>query len=88
MTPYAIPTLADVSPRCTGAVRIQPVLAHYRSFAPAIVTDTSRRFQRWLTAIVDHPAVKATTSTDELYKDSYHRYAQNLPMTSQVREFA
>ena len=31
-------------------------------------------------------AVKKTTSDDELYLDSYERYAENRPNTSQVRD--
>jgi hypothetical protein len=35
-------------------------------------------------AIETNQHVQATTSTDELYHDSYERYAQNRPNTSQV----
>lgn len=66
------------------AVRLRPVLTHYRAFEPDLLTDKSRRFHQWLEAVQAHPAVKATTSTDQLYTDSYSRYSQNLPFTSQV----
>lgn len=33
-----------------------------------------------------HRSVKETTSGDELYLDSYERYAQNRPGTSQVQQ--
>lgn len=65
-------------------MRLRPVLTHYRGFEPELITDSSTRFHKWLKAIQAHPAVKATTSTDELYTDSYSRYSQNLPFTSQV----
>jgi hypothetical protein len=52
-----------------GAIRIHPVLAHYRQFSPPVVTDESRRFAKWLKAITEHSAVKATTSTEQLYID-------------------
>lgn len=37
-------------------------------------------------AIESAESVKKTTSGDELYLDSYERYAENRPNTSQVRE--
>lgn len=65
-------------------IRFEPVLKHYRGFWPSLVSDKSRRFSKWYEAIKAHPAVKATTSTDQLYTDSYHRYANNIPNLSQV----
>lgn len=35
-------------------------------------------------AIESNEAVQATTSTDELYIDSYERYAQNRPGISEL----
>jgi glutathione S-transferase len=35
-------------------------------------------------ATLEHPAFLATTSTDDLYRESYQRYAENRPNTSQV----
>jgi hypothetical protein len=37
-------------------------------------------------AIENNEAVQATTSTDELYTDSYERYAQNRPGTSELAD--
>ena len=37
-------------------------------------------------AVENAGPVKRTTSTDELYLDSYERYAENRPNTSQVRD--
>ncbi|KAH8080848.1 glutathione S-transferase [Filobasidium floriforme] len=68
------------------AIRFGPVLEHYRQFSPPVISDKSRRFVKWLDAIKSHPAVAATTSTDELYTDSYHRYAKNIPNLSQVAD--
>ncbi|KAJ5440907.1 Glutathione S-transferase/chloride channel C-terminal [Penicillium cf. griseofulvum] len=42
------------------------------------------RLASWVNAIETNQHVQATTSTDELYHDSYERYAQNRPNTSQV----
>lgn len=72
-------------PISQGAIRFEPVLKHYRGFWPPMVSDKSRRFAKWYEAIKAHPAVQATTSTDDLYTDSYHRYANNIPNLSQVR---
>ena len=61
-------------------VRIQKVLKPYRGFDP----PREDRWGKFYDAILTHEAVKATTSTDELYLDSYARYAENRPNTSQV----
>jgi glutathione S-transferase len=37
-------------------------------------------------AIDNERSVKMTTSTDELYLDSYERYAENRPGTSQLAD--
>jgi glutathione S-transferase len=37
-------------------------------------------------AIENNEHVKATTSTDDLYIDSYERYAQNRPNTSELAD--
>ena len=37
-------------------------------------------------AVENADPVKKTTSDDELYLDSYKRYAENRPNTSKVRE--
>jgi len=56
------------------------VLGHYREFQ----MPQGERFDAWLQRLFEHPAFKATCSTDELYIDSYERYAFNRPNTSQV----
>lgn len=61
-------------------VRIQKVLKPYRGFEP----EVAGRWGKFYTAILNHPTVAATTSTDDLYLDSYKRYAENRPNTSQV----
>ena len=53
-------------------VRLDKVLKPYRGWPDA---DEGSRWARWVQAIERHPAVVATTSTDELYLDSYERYA-------------
>ncbi|KAJ9120867.1 hypothetical protein QFC22_002802 [Naganishia vaughanmartiniae] len=68
------------------AIRFEPVLKHYRGFNPSLLSDKQRRFSKWYEAIKNHPAVAATTSTEELYTDSYHRYANNIPNLSQVAD--
>ncbi|PWN42878.1 glutathione S-transferase [Ceraceosorus guamensis] len=66
------------------AIRAGIVLKHYRGFD--MRADPNGRYEKWQSALLAHPAVKATTSTDELYLDSYARYAENRPNTSQVAE--
>jgi glutathione S-transferase len=53
-------------------LRFARVLAPYRGW-PA--PDPSSRWAKWLLALENEPAVRATTSTNELYLDSYERYA-------------
>ncbi|KAF7290923.1 Glutathione transferase [Mycena chlorophos] len=60
--------------------RASNVLKHYRAFE----MPEGERFRTWTTRIFENPAFKATCSTEELYLDSYERYAQNRPNTSQV----
>ncbi|KAJ7126447.1 glutathione S-transferase [Mycena crocata] len=60
--------------------RTHNVLKHYRGFDfPA-----GAKFNAWTNRLFNHPAFKATCSTEDLYIDSYQRYAQNRPNTSQV----
>ncbi|TBU56429.1 thioredoxin-like protein [Dichomitus squalens] len=61
-------------------LRATNVLKHYRGF----VWPESKEFQGYVERLLAHPAVKRTTSTDQLYLDSYERYAFNRPNTSQV----
>ncbi|KAF8166990.1 glutathione S-transferase [Pholiota molesta] len=60
--------------------RAKIVLTHYRGFQ----LPKGDRFTAWLERLFEHPAFKATCSTDQLYLDSYERYAFNRPNTSMV----
>jgi len=60
--------------------RMTNVLKHYRDFdLPAI-----SKISQWVVRLLEHPAFKGTSSTEDLYLDSYERYAHNRPNTSQV----
>jgi len=63
------------------AFRATNVLKHFRGFEPPAGDG---RYKRWSEAVFSHPAFAATCSTEELYLDSYARYAENRPNTSQV----
>ncbi|PWN19392.1 hypothetical protein BCV69DRAFT_251133 [Microstroma glucosiphilum] len=68
------------------AFRATNVLHHFRSLSlssPTLFPPNSR-YDRWTQAVFSHPAFLATTSTEDLYLDSYARYAENRPNTSQV----
>ncbi|EST07816.1 Glutathione S-transferase, N-terminal [Kalmanozyma brasiliensis GHG001] len=76
---------------CTVApwlFRATNVLRHFRGFEPEklLEGDVLERWNKWTGAVFGLDAFKATTSTDDLYLDSYVRYAQNRPMTSQVAD--
>ncbi|KAL8749155.1 MAG: hypothetical protein Q9199_007858 [Rusavskia elegans] len=62
-------------------VRMRRVLTPYRGWPEP---EAGSRWASWVDAIENNPHVKATTSTDDLYLDSYERYAENRPDTSQV----
>lgn len=64
-------------------VRLQKVLKPYRGWPEP---EPGSRWEKWVRAIEENQAVKNTTSDDQLYLDSYERYAENRPHTSQVRE--
>jgi glutathione S-transferase len=53
-------------------LRLGRVLKPYRGWPDP---EPGSRWNAWLTAIENDPSVKATTSGDELYLDSYERYA-------------
>ncbi|KAJ7498526.1 thioredoxin-like protein [Mycena latifolia] len=72
-------SLSDVMV-CPWIYRADNVLKHYRGFE----LPTGEKFGAWINRLFNHPAFKATCSTDNLYLDSYERYAQNRPNTSQV----
>jgi len=62
--------------------RVNNVLKHYRGFG----MPQTPKLQAWLNRLLEHPAVKSTCSTSDLYLDSYERYAFNRPHTSQVAD--
>lgn len=64
-------------------LRFTKVLKPYRNW-PDPVPNT--RWQVWMDAIAANEHVKCTTSNDELYIDSYERYAQNRPGTSMIAD--
>ncbi|KAI3476423.1 hypothetical protein L1887_61988 [Cichorium endivia] len=76
---------------CTVApwlYRATNVLRHFRGFEPKELLEPElfERWESWSSSVFEHEAFKATTSTDDLYLDSYVRYSQNRPMTSQVAD--
>jgi glutathione S-transferase len=62
-------------------VRLNKVLGPYRGWPEP---EEGTRWASWVHAIEQHPSVKSTTSDDGLYLDSYERYAENRPNTSQL----
>ncbi|KAF5366501.1 hypothetical protein D9757_012188 [Collybiopsis confluens] len=60
--------------------RSKNVLKHYRGFE----LPPGTKFNKWLDRLFQHPYFRRTCSTDDLYLDSYERYAFNRPNTSQV----
>lgn len=64
-------------------VRLEKVLKPYRGWP---TPEPGTRWEKFVRAVEEHDAVRRTTSDDELYLDSYERYAENRPNTSQVRE--
>ena len=64
-------------------LRLSRVLKPYRGWPDP---EEGSRWAAWVAAVEDHEAVKKTTSEDQLYLDSYARYAENRPGTSQVAE--
>jgi glutathione S-transferase len=64
-------------------LRLRRVLGPYRGWPEA---DEGSRWGKWIRAIEEEPSVKMTTSSDELYLDSYERYAENRPGTSMLAD--
>ncbi|KAK2626150.1 hypothetical protein QTJ16_004412 [Diplocarpon rosae] len=62
-------------------LRLNLVMKHYRAWPDP---QPNSRWGRWLDAVVKNEHVKSTTSLEELYIDSYERYAQNRPGTSEL----
>ena len=56
-------------------IRLNRVLKPYRGWPEP---DPQSRWAKWIDAIENDPSVKATTSTNDLYLDSYERYAGEL----------
>lgn len=64
-------------------VRLTKVMKHYRGWQDP---NPGSRWGRWLEAVETNEHVKNTTSLDELYIDSYERYAHNRPNTSELAD--
>ncbi|KAL4908278.1 hypothetical protein BDW74DRAFT_174965 [Aspergillus multicolor] len=62
-------------------VRLNRVLKPYRGWPDP---EAGTRWGAWVNAIEANEHVKATTSSHDLYLDSYERYAENRPNTSQL----
>ncbi|KAF8633812.1 hypothetical protein AX17_004354 [Amanita inopinata Kibby_2008] len=62
--------------------RADLVLKYYRGFE----LPRSRKFSAWIQRLFNHPAFKATCSTDDVYIANYEPYAYNRPNTSQVAD--
>ncbi|KAF2145350.1 uncharacterized protein K452DRAFT_283708 [Aplosporella prunicola CBS 121167] len=62
-------------------IRLNRVLKPYRGWPEP---EPGSRWAKWVEAIEKDESVQATTSSDELYLDSYERYAENRPDTSQL----
>lgn len=58
-------------------LRLRRVLKPYRGWPDA---EEGTRWASWVNAIETNEHVQATTSTDELYLDSYERYAGKCPL--------
>jgi len=63
-------------------VRMSKVLTPYRGWPE----PEPGRWEKWVRAVMESKSVLKTTSDDQLYLDSYERYAENRPNTSKVRE--
>lgn len=64
-------------------LRLKRVLGPYRGWPEP---EEGSRFKKWMDALEKEGSVKMTTSDDALYLDSYERYAENRPGTSQVAD--
>jgi glutathione S-transferase len=64
-------------------LRFKRVLGPYRGWPEA---QEGSRWKSWLDAVEGEESVKRTTSGDELYLDSYERYAENREGTSGVAD--
>lgn len=64
-------------------LRFKRVLKPYRAWPDA---QQGTRWKAWLDAVENDESVRATTSSDDLYVESYERYAENRPGTSQLAD--
>ncbi|TVY22249.1 Glutathione S-transferase [Lachnellula hyalina] len=64
-------------------IRLSRVMKHYRGWPDP---TPGSRWGRWMDAVENDEHVKNTTSLDDLYIESYERYAQNRPNTSQLAD--
>lgn len=64
-------------------VRLRRVLGPYRGWPEA---EQGSRWRRWVDALESERSISMTTSGDELYLDSYERYAENRPGTSMLAD--
>ncbi|KAH8808372.1 hypothetical protein F5884DRAFT_791986 [Xylogone sp. PMI_703] len=64
-------------------IRFSKVLKHYRGWPDP---SPGTRWALWMEAVENNEHVKNTTSLDDLYIDSYERYAQNRPNTSELAD--
>ncbi|EFW21395.1 glutathione transferase [Coccidioides posadasii str. Silveira] len=62
-------------------LRLSRVLKPYRGWPDP---EKGSRWAAWVDAIEANDQIMATTSSDELYLDSYQRYAENRPDTSML----
>lgn len=70
-------SLVDVQ-AAPWVIRLRRVLKPYRGWPDA---EEGSRLAIWMNAIETNQHVQATTSTDELYHDSYERYAREYCMS-------
>lgn len=63
-------------------LRMRRVLKPYRGWPDP---EEGSRWARWVQAIEDESSIKSTTSSDELYLDSYERYAGTLNLMIRSR---
>ncbi|KAE8230608.1 hypothetical protein CF326_g4387 [Tilletia indica] len=79
------PSLVDFSV-APWLFRATNVLKHFRGLEleNALDADLKERYVAWQKAVFEHPAWRATVSDEQTYLESYVRYAENRPNTSQV----
>lgn len=64
-------------------IRLKRVLKPYRGWQDA---EPGSRWKAWLDAVEEHEAIRATTSGDDLYLDSYERYAGKFIESNRLGE--